>query len=73
MESLLSAHAHAFEHFGGVTREVLYDRMRTVTQGEREGNKRWNPTFAAFARHWGFEPRVCRPYRAQTKGKVESG
>jgi len=73
MESLLSAHEHAFEHFGGVTREILYDRMRTVIQGEREGKKRWNPTFAAFAQHWGFEPRVCRPYRAQTKGKVESG
>ena len=73
MESLLSAHEHAFEHFGGVTGEILYDRMRTVIQGEREGKKRWNPTFAAFAQHWGFEPRVCRPYRAQTKGKVESG
>ena len=47
--------------------------MRTVIHGEREGKKCWNPTFAAFAGHWGFEPRVCRPYRAQTKGKVESG
>ena len=73
MESLLSAHEHAFEHFGGVTREILYDRMRTVIQGECEGKKRWNPTFKAFAEYWGFEPRVCRPYRAQTKGKVESG
>ena len=73
MESLLAAHEHGFEHFGGVTREILYDRMRTVIQGEREGSKRWNPTFAAFARHWGFETRVCRAYRAQTKGKVESG
>ena len=73
MESLLAAHEHGFEHFGGVTREILYDRMRTVIQGEREGKKRWNPTFKAFAEYWGFEPRVCRPYRAQTKGKVESG
>ena len=73
MESLLAAHEHGFEHFGGVTREILYDRMRTVLQGERDGAKRWNPTFQAFAQHWGFEPRVCRPYRAQTKGKVESG
>jgi len=73
MESLLAAHEHAFEHFGGVTREILYDRMRTVIQGERDGAKRWNPTFKAFAEYWGFEPRVCRPYRAQTKGKVESG
>ena len=73
MESLLCAHEHAFEHFGGVTREILYDRMRTVILGERDGKKRWNPTFQAFAQYWGFEPRVCQPYRAQTKGKVESG
>jgi hypothetical protein len=48
--------------------------MRTVTIGtSTDGKPRWNPTFEAFARHWGFEPRLCRPYRAQTKGKVESG
>lgn len=73
MESLLSAHESAFAHFGGVPREILYDRMRTVIQGEEDGRKRWNDKFRAFADHWGFEPRVCRPYRAQTKGKVESG
>ena len=64
---------HAFEHFGGHTAEILYDRMRTVTLGEAEGRPRWNTSFESFARHWGFEPRLCRPYRAQTKGKVESG
>jgi transposase len=73
MESLLAAHENGFAHFNGVPHEVLYDRMRTVIQGEEDGRKRWNDTFKAFAGHWGFEPRVCRPYRAQTKGKVESG
>jgi transposase len=73
MSALLAAHEHAFEHFGGCTAEILYDRMRTVVAGTVEGKPRWNPTFEAFARHWGFEPRACRPYRAQTKGKVESG
>jgi transposase len=73
MESLLAAHEHGFAHFGGATGEILYDRMRTVILGEGDGRKRWNPTFREFAAHWGFEPRVCRPYRAQTKGKVESG
>ena len=73
MESLLAAHENGFAHLGGVTREILYDRMRTVIDGDREGKRHWNPTFKAFAGHWGFEPRVCRPYRAQTKGKVESG
>lgn len=73
MESLLSAHEHAFEHFGGHTAELLYDRMRTVVHGAIEGKPRWNATFEAFAAHWGFTPRLCRPYRAKTKGKVESG
>jgi transposase len=73
MESLLAAHENGFAHFGGVTREILYDRMRTVIQGEDGGAKRWNPTFKAFTEHWGYEPRVCRSYRAQTQGKVESG
>jgi len=61
------------EHFGGVCREHLYDRMRTVADTRPGGSWRWNATFSAFAAHWGFEPRVCRPYRARTKGKVESG
>ena len=30
----------------------------------------WNRTFKAFADYWGFEPRLCRAYRAQTKGEV---
>lgn len=51
MESLLSVHEHAFERFAGVTREILYDRMRTVIQGEQKGKKRGKPTFAAFAAH----------------------
>ena len=30
-----------------------------------------NAEFLRFARHRGFDPRSCRPYRARTKGKVE--
>lgn len=73
LPSLLAAHEHAFAHFGGRCSELLYDRMRTVVLGSEDGKPRWNATFDAFAKHWGFEPRLCRPYRAQTKGKVESG
>lgn len=73
LESLLCAHEHAFEYFGGHTTEILYDRMRTVASGEENGRVRWNPTFKAFAEYWDFAPRLCRPYRARTKGKVEAG
>lgn len=73
MGDLLAAHEAAFAHFGGRCEFLLYDRMRTVVLGTSEGRARLNTTFAAFAAHWGFTPRLCQPYRAQTKGKVESG
>jgi len=73
LPQFLEAHERAFEHFGGHTREHLYDRPRTICAPNGEGGVIWNPTFKSFADYWGFEPRLCRAYRARTKGKVESG
>lgn len=76
--NLLAAHENAFAHFAGCCQTLLYDRMRTVFVGKVKGadgivRARFNDTFKAFADYWGFEPRLCRAYRPQTKGKVESG
>jgi transposase len=72
--TLLRMHEEAFRQLGGVPEEILYDRMKTVWLATDErGEIVWNPVFLDFARYWGFTPRLCRPYRAQTKGKVESG
>ncbi len=72
--TLLRMHEAAFMEWGSVPQEILYDRMRTVWTGTDErGEIIWNAVFLDFARYWGFTPRLCRPYRAQTKGKVESG
>ncbi len=73
LSQLLEAYERAFEHFGGHTREHLYDRSRTICAPAEGGRVVWNPTFKSFADYWSFEPRLCRAYRAQTKGKVESG
>ena len=65
---------HAFAAFGGVPREILFDQMKSVVVADhRPGGGRLleNPEFLRFAAHWGFRIRACRPYRAQTKGKVE--
>ena len=70
---LLDAHEQAFAYFGGHAQEHLYDRPRTVCEPRGTGGCGWNTTFKASADFWGFEPRLCRAYRAQTKGKVESG
>ena len=72
--TLLRMHEEAFRQLDGVPREILYDRMKTVwLETDERGEIVWNPVFLDFARYWGFTPRLCRPYRAQTKGKVESG
>jgi transposase len=73
--TLIACHQHAFDWFGGLTEELLYDNPKTVVlKRDREGRVvAWNPQFWDFARYYGFTPRLCRPYRAQTKGKVESG
>lgn len=74
LSSLLAMHEGAFAALGGVPEEVLYDRMKTVVLGvDERGEVRWQPIFLDFARYWGFVPRLCRAYRPQTKGKVESG
>lgn len=73
--SLLACHQHAFDWFGGLTEEILYDNPKTVVL-KRDWDGRvieWHPQLWDFAQYYGFTPRLCRPYRAQTKGKVESG
>ena len=58
----------------GPTTQKLYDRMKTVWLDiDDRGEIVWHPMFLDFARYWGFQPRLCRLYRAQTKGKIESG
>ena len=64
----------AFARFGGVPKELLFDQMRAVVLSDGRvggGELVLNAEFLRVAAHWGFHPRACRPYRAQTKGKVE--
>jgi len=70
----LRCHLHAFHYFGGVPHEVLHDNLKTaVLERTADGIVHWHPRYLDFARYYGFSPRACQPYRAQTKGKVESG
>lgn len=74
LPTLIECHKRAFDYFGGVPEEVLYDNMKTVildrdTYGP--GIHRFNKGMLDFAGHYCFRLKVCRPYRAKTKGKVE--
>jgi transposase len=71
MQTVLRCHMAAFEAIGGIPHEILYDRMKTAVLGEAGGSIVYNRALVDFARHYGFHPKACRPYRPKTKGKVE--
>jgi transposase len=72
LQTILRCHIAALEAIGGVPREILYDRMKTAVIGEdANGLVIYNRSLLDLARHYGFQPKACRPYRAKTKGKVE--
>lgn len=65
----------AFTTFGGVPAEVLMDNPRALVVRHDAASRtvQFNDKLLAFAKHWGFTPRACAPYRARTKGKTENG
>jgi transposase len=74
IETLIACHVKALEYFGGVPQEILYDNMKTVVlkrDARGPGQHQFHPTLWDVAKHYGFKPRLCQPYRAKTKGKVE--
>lgn len=71
--TLIQCHLNAFNYFG-YPEEILYDNMKQVVlkRASKPTDSEWNPEFEQFFRHFGFIPRLCRPYRPQTKGKIEN-
>jgi len=71
---LLAGHEAAFQWFEGYTKEILYDNPKTMVlrHDVATGEVLLNNTFKDFCSHYQFKPRFCKPYRAQTKGKIEA-
>jgi len=71
--TLIRCHINAFRYFGGYPAEILYDNMKQVVIKRllKQEDSTLNSQFEDFAGFYGFKPILCRPYRGQTKGKVE--
>jgi transposase len=73
-DTLCACVREALNYFGGVPRHILFDNAKTVVverDAHGEGSHRWHAGLLSVAEEFGFRLRVCRPYRAKTKGKVE--
>jgi transposase len=72
-ETWQECHMKAFEYFGGVPQTLLYDNLKSVViQRDKYGKNQhgFNNDFLEFAKD-NFIPKLCKVYRAKTKGKVE--
>jgi len=73
-ETLEACHRLAFEYFQGIPQQIWYDNMKTVVIERHAygvGQHKFHQGFYQFAKSQGFIPKLCKPYRPQTKGKVE--
>ena len=71
LPTFLDCHIRAFDYFGGVPDQILYDRMKNVYIGKVAGKKKFNSTLLGFALHYGFKPEVTPAYASWVKGKIE--
>lgn len=71
--TLICCHQNAFRYLNGYPEEILYDNMKQVVVKRllKQEDSTLNRQFEDFAGFYGFKPVLCRPYRGQTKGKVE--
>lgn len=67
----LDCHKRAFDFFGGVPGEILYDNLKQVVISHQKGKLKLNARFEEFATHYRFKVEACTPYAAWLKGKVE--
>lgn len=71
-EAFCEGHNHAFAHFGGVPRSIVYDNTKlAVARLLKDGTRHPTPMFRELQSHALFEPRFARPRTGNDKGKVE--
>ena len=73
LADFLSCHVNAFRFFGGITKNIRYDNLKSVVISRYLKHIQFNQKFLEFAGYYLFAPQVCNIARGNEKGKVESG
>jgi len=71
VETFIRCHERGFLFFGGVPEIVTLDNLKSGVLRANLYEPELNPTYLAFAVHWGFAANPCIPRTPQHKGIVE--
>jgi transposase len=70
--TFIDMHHKAFEFFGGMTKEIVYDQDRVLTVSENYGDIIFTEGFEVFRKAMKFKVRLCRGFDPESKGKIEA-
>ncbi|WP_268766484.1 DDE-type integrase/transposase/recombinase [Heyndrickxia sporothermodurans] len=68
----IHCHEKAFQFFGGITKEIVYDQDHLITVSENSGDIILTGEFQAYKQERGFRIYLCRKADPQSKGRVEN-
>lgn len=71
VETFLRLHERAFDDLGGVPAVVRHDNLKAAVVRACLYDPDVNPTYLAFAAHWGFTPLPTKPRNPRENGKQE--
>jgi transposase len=73
LESWIAAHTRAFDYFGGVTKVLVPDNLKSAVNKACFYEPESNPTYAEFAVHYATAVIPARARKPRDKSKVENG
>lgn len=69
---VIRMHENAFEFYGGLTKEIVYDQDHLILTSENNGDLILTHEFAAYVKKRGFQVHMCRKQDPESKGRIEN-
>lgn len=69
---VIRIHEDAFEYYGGIPEEIVYDQDHLILVSENHGDLIYTHDFAAYLKKRKFRIYMCRKGDPESKGKIEN-
>lgn len=69
---VIQAHENAFEYYGGMPKEIVYDQDHLILVSENHGDLVLTQEFAKYVTKRLFKIYMCRKQDPETKGRIEN-